>query len=113
MSKKLKNKEEKALIHPQMLIKAMDEYAQMVLKNLHKPPVVLAEIKPSAWVDVEKRLPDTYCSVLVYDPNNPFNSSMDVVRYDAYQKCFFFSGGDTIHPTHWQPLPEKPCVDKI
>jgi len=68
---------------------------------------MLPEVKP-CWINVEERLPDTYCSVLVYDPNNPFNSSMDVARFDAYQKCFFFSGGDTIHPSHWQPLPEKP-----
>ena len=43
--------EEKALIHPQMLIKAMDEYAQMVVKNLHKPPVIKS-VCEHQWVEM-------------------------------------------------------------
>jgi len=85
-------------VQPQhAVLKAMEEYAEQSAPK---------------WISVKDRLPETNCSVLVLDPNNPFNKSMDVARFDEYQKCFFFSGLDKIHPTHWMPLPEPPKDNK-
>ena len=64
----------------------------------------------SKWVSVDEP-PEKHCSVLVHDPNNPFDDYKAIARYNEYNSTFFINGSDVIHPTHWQPLP-KPPVEK-
>jgi hypothetical protein len=66
------------------------------------------EPKDDGWISVKDRLPEKNCSVIVFDPNNPFDSGICVARYSEYNPCFYINGSDTIHPSHWMPLPNPP-----
>lgn len=70
--------------------------------------IKVKEAEESKWIPVSERLPEKDCSVLVYDLNNPFDDGQCVAKFNEYQKCFFVNGSDTIHPTHYQPLPAAP-----
>jgi hypothetical protein len=66
------------------------------------------EPKDDGWISVKDRLPEKNGSVIVFDPNNPFDSGICVARYSEYNPSFYINGSDTIHPSHWMPLPNPP-----
>lgn len=86
---------------------------------------MLAEVKPSAWVDIEKELP-----VTGLDEEYPHASEMillsdgEFVYYGQYEnskefgKSFIDANGDDfadggVEITHWMPMPEPPSVGKV
>ena len=58
------------------------------------------------WIDVNDRLPDKNCGVIVYD-------YVDVVsaHWDNDFKRFYIGCSYLGKVTYWQPLPEPPKVD--
>lgn len=86
---------------------------------------MLAEVKPSAWVDIEKELP-----VVGHDKEYPYASEFillsdgEFVYYGQYENSpdlgasFIDANGDAfeddgVEITHWMLMPEPPSVGKV
>lgn len=46
-------------------------------------------------------------SVMVFDPNNPFDNGFSIANFSEFNSTFYINGCDVIHPTHWMILPER------
>ena len=87
-----------------------DDWADVELSSYELCIHRAMDIYAGGWVSVEERLPgaDWHKSVLIFDPNNPFDNGICVANFSEFNLTFYINGSDVIHPTHWQPLPTAP-----
>lgn len=63
----------------------------------------LARAEQSSWISVEDRLPEQDANYLIF---TPMGRILIARFYPGMNAWWWYS--ETMHPTHWQPLPQPP-----